>query len=656
MLAIEEVRGHSSLHTGADATINQITYGEVLAVKIVPAAAGVDATPLVASGPEWRSTLTPGAGWEQTGFDDSAWGKVESLGVLGSKQDFLQWNADAGLYAWPGYAGITQNLRVFALKPVTVTPVGGGELVDFGREISGRVRLKSRTDAAIDVVSSYGESQEPALKGKSYLGPRVITLPPHSVAYGPKSGFRFVKLALPGGVMTGDVEVEAQGITFPVEYAGSFESSDAELNRIWETAAYTARLCMQEGIWDAPKRDRGQWMGDLDVTGRTIEAVFGGAKSDALMEQTMASILGPPPVTRDVNTIAGYSALWVTGQAEFYRHSGDRAYLRRMRGRLVGLLQLMDAEVDPATGVFTNAEKHKVFVDWSPGLSSDTPEARAATTFEFIMAYRQAGFLLGAMGDGAMAAEYHDKAERMEVAAREQLLTPGGNTFGTRWQVNAAAVLSGAANAAERAAIWKDVLSQVGTAPQVVTPYYGYYVLEAMAELGHREQALAWMRQYWGGMLAEGATSFWEAYDPRWPKTDFHAFLQADNKRGYYISLAHGWASGPAAWLMEQVLGIQPTAGGFREVTLRPELAGLRFAKGAEPTPRGLLRVEVRPHDLWVTLPPGTRATVVLPFGAETAGVRCNGRALPSSAAVVDGRVQTVLDRAGTYHFTGQAK
>src|ERR1035441_8577459 len=168
------------------------------------------------------------------------------------------------------------------------------------------------------------------------------------------------------------------------------------------------------------------------------------------------------------------------------------------------------------------------------------------------------------------------------------------NTFGKRWQTNAMAVMSGAANPEEQRAIWERVLSQVGAptglmtnfeAPQnVITPYYGFYLLDAMARLDHRPEALRWMRQYWGGMLADGATSFWEAYDPRWDGgQDFHASLEADGKKGYYVSLAHGWSSGPTAWLMEQLLGIQPTAGGFREVSIRPDRAGLRWARGAEP-------------------------------------------------------------------------
>jgi alpha-L-rhamnosidase len=522
--------------------------------------------------------------------------------------------------------------------------------LDFGKELSGRIRLVSSSGRTAEVGTSYGESFEEA-DGHAYLGERVVTVPQGGIAYGPKSGFRYVRLTFPAHSRSMWRAIDVQGIAYPVRYAGAFESSDALVNRIWETGAYTAHLCMQEdGIWDAPKRDRGRWMGDLGVTGRTIDSVFADRR---LMEETMSEVIGEEPVTRDVNTIPGYSALWIAGQAEFYRHVGDRSYLLAQKEPLLGLLKLMDGELD-ADGLFANSGKRKVFVDWSAGFSADTPEARAATHLEFCLGYKEAAYLLGEMGDSVAAAEYGAKAERMREVAQKRLASGADGAFGSRWQENAMAVVAGVAGQRQDEAIWK-VLEGVihpGADAPVITPYYGYYVLKAMAQMGHAADALAWMRSYWGGMLAEGATSFYEAYDPRWPKQDFHAYLEADGKTGYYVSLAHGWSSGPTAWLMEEVLGIEPTAAGFREVRIRPELAGLAWAKGAEPTPRGLIRVSVKSREVKITLPPGTDAMVSLPFRADGGRVVENGRSVAAVAAEDGMRSVVELSKAGDSTFT----
>jgi hypothetical protein len=547
---------------------------------------------------------------------------------------------------------LTPNVT-FAIQPA---PAAGSSAItlDFGKEINGRIRLVSNSDKAVTVGTSYGESAEEAV-GHPYLGVRQVTVPPHGEAFGPKSGFRYVRLTFPADRPSSWSKIDVQGIAYPVEYTGSFESSDPLLNRIWETGAYTAHLCMQEGIWDGVKRDRGRWMGDLDVTGRVINDVFADRE---LMKSTLTTLVGGSPVQRHVNTIAGYSALWVTGQADFYRHTGDLDYLRSQHQHLIELLRVMDADLD-STGLFTNPQKHKLFVDWSTGFSSDTPEARAATQFEFQLAYEQAAYLLSELGDKGNAEKYSAKSEQLCTAAQARLLDESTNTFGQRWQTNAMAVLSGAATSIEQRAIWAGVLSHVlapAGSDTVVTPYYGYYVLAAMATLDHRPEALEWMRQYWGGMIAEGATSFWEAYDPRWPKKDFHAYLEADGKQGYYVSLAHGWASGPTAWLMEQVLGIQPTAAGFHEVAIRPDLAGLKWARGAEPTPRGLIRVDVQPERVQVTLPADTIATVSIPFGANNGQILENGKPVYNLPAETGSRSTVILRSAGEYTFTRAAR
>jgi len=269
--------------------------------------------------------------------------------------------------------------------------------------------------------------------------------------------------------------------------------------------------------------------------------------------------------------------------------------------------------------------------------------------------------MLRELGDTANAAKYEARAAEVEAGAQKYLLDASTGAFGPRWQTNAAAVIGGAAQPEQYEAIWKNVLSQVGTRGTnslILSPYYNYYVIRAMAEMGHREQALKWIRTYWGGMVAEGATSFWEAYDPSWYREDFHSSLQSDNRSGYFVSLAHGWSSGPTAWMMEQVLGIQPTGAGFSTVDIRPDLVDLDWAKGSEPTPHGLLKVDAKKTSKGMTIavdvPEGVVAKVLVPMGSPTLHVILNGGVTASAITEGGQRAAVTLNHAGHYELTGQ--
>jgi hypothetical protein len=688
-IAIEAVRGRGVSGPGSSVLVRQLTSGQVMVAKLVPAGEGVDAPPLVISDGQWKSASVAANGWEQPGFDAVAWKPVLSIGGIESSIDLFQWNDDAGMYNWPGYDGISGFLAHAPMTAMTLVSHyagsgsfanldrltgGAGEfgvrmpaqhltdetapsvVLDFGRELTGRVEVISDSDAPVTVTVQVGESQPEATKDP-YLGVNQLTIGPHSTGYGPKSAFRYAKIRfVDGGPELRFKAIRVDDIYYPVKYEGSFESSDPLLNRIWETGAYTTHLCMQDDIWDAPKRDRGRWMGDTDVSGRVIDEVFGDR---ALMEDTLDRLLGPAPVNGQVNGIPGYSSFWFTGTADYYRHTGDKEFLEREHARMIQLLELVDKEFD-ARNLYANKSNVWLYVDWSPDLNGDTPETRRATTLEFYRSYRDAVWMLRELGDAANAAKYEARAAEIEAGAQKYLVDNSG-AFGPRWQTNAAAVIGGAAKPEQYDAIWKNVLSQVGTrntAGLIITPYYNYYVIRAMAELGHREEALKWIRQYWGGMIGEGATSFWEGYDPSWYRGDFHASLQADNNSGYFVSLAHGWSSGPTAWLMEQVLGIQPTGAGFSTVDIRPDLVDLDWAKGAEPTPHGLLKVDASKNGGAVTIavdvPEGVVARVSVPVHSSAAQVTVN-RAAASTTAVENGtRAVVTLDHAGHYELAGQ--
>jgi hypothetical protein len=376
-----------------------------------------------------------------------------------------------------------------------------------------------------------------------------------------------------------------------------------------------------------------------------VAGVYGDAR---LVRQGLEDAIGPEPVHEHVNGLPSYSAWWVVAESEYVLRWGDLDQLRAMKLRLVQLLARMEGELD-GRGVYRATGGGKPFVDWSPGLSGDSPEARRATHFEYLLAFRRAAWMLEVAGDKAAAAKARARAEAMTAAAK-QYLREADLSYGDRWQTNAIAVLAGAATSAEeRAAAWK-VLGRTVTgrkASDHITPYYGLYVLMAMSELGHRAEALAWMKSYWGGMLDMGATSLWEAWDPSYAGDDPHAKMEADDKVGYYTSMAHGWSGGPAAWTLEELAGIQAVTPGFRQTRIRPELAGLSELKGAVPTPLGVVRVEAQAQKITVEIPAGMQADLLLPAGAwMRAGAVVQGQSMEDGA-----RVAVRLEQAGHYEF-----
>ena len=135
---------------------------------------------------------------------------------------------------------------------------------------------------------------------------------------------------------------------------------------------------------------------------------------------------------------------------------------------------------------------------------------------------------------------------------------------------------------------------------KIASPFWSFYALQSLIEAGESDAAIEYIRLCWGMMLRNGATSCWELWDTR-------------------FSLCHGWSAAPAMILPAHVLGVRPTLPGFAEFEIRPHVAGLEWARGVIPSPRGdihvawWLRDGAEAMELDVTVPEGTRSKLVLP-------------------------------------------
>ena len=487
-------------------------------------------------------------------------------------------------------------LQEKTLTVLTTTPESkAGILLDFGFEFSGGAILGIHTVSGgkeAKIRLSFGESANEALADLGYKGacndhsPRdfVFSAQNFSVNELGNTGYRFLYIEL---LTECTVSIKSvQGVFYyqPLEYYGSFECSDPLLNRIYDTAAYTCHLCIQNEIWDGIKRDRLVWVGDMSPEMKTIKYVFGEIPQ---MTGGLEVSAQHAPLPQWMNTMPTYSLWWLIILEEWCFYTGNYALAQRQREYILGLIQQILANID-SNGVFTAGS----FIDWP---SNDTSAAVAGTKGLAALCLQACVKLCGYFGEKQLEQQCGLILSKMS-ACRE-------NCGGMK-QIAALLTLAGMADTD-----CVRVLKQGG--PKGFSTFMSYYILTAMARFCNEKQVLGALKKYYGAMLKLGATTFWEDFDISWTenacrideicdgsKTDVHGDNGKYCYQGFRHSLCHGWSSGPVPFLTEYVLGVHILESGCKTVELKPHLGDLRYARGSIATPKGKLEVEhIRTED-----------------------------------------------------------
>lgn len=329
--------------------------------------------------------------------------------------------------------------------------------------------------------------------------------------------------------------------------------ADPMMKRIDEVAAATLRDCMQTFFEDGPKRDRRLWIGDLrlealtnyytfdarDIVKRCLY-LFAAGDTNAL-GFLPSYIYETPYFFSGRDNIADYALLYVVSVCDYFEHTGDRAVLDDLlpvcRAQLESFRRILDERgiVKPQTGWFS-------FIDWCPGL-------KALTALMGVYLYTLERFekLLSAIG-AADASDYAEHLSAVREAVRRELYSAEERAFVNALDEHQKSVhsqvwmiLGGAIEGDEGRELLERYLAD-GEAKQPFTPYMRHYVTEAMIKLGMKDEAIAYIRKYWGGMVELGADTFFEVYVPEDP--DFSPY-----KDRMINSLCHAWSCTPAYFI-----------------------------------------------------------------------------------------------------------
>lgn len=469
-----------------------------------------------------------------------------------------------------------------------------GILLDYGKEIHGGVKISMgirESKTPLKLRLRFGESVGEAMSeigGKQNatnehsLRDFIIEVPwLGSIEVG-ETGFRFLHVdVVEAGEDAPIKSIEAAFVYRDIPYLGSFESNDERLNEIWLTGAYTVHLNMQNYLWDGIKRDRLVWVGDLHPEVMTINTVFG---ANPIVPKSLDLARDQHPLPQWMNGISSYSMWWILIHKEWYKYHGNLAYLKEQEEYMVGLLDQLSTFIDKDNKEILDGGR---FLDWP---TSEIPEAvHAGLQAMMVMTFEAGSDIMKIYGMEDLQKKYKKVAERL------QKHTPRKN------DTKQAAALMALADLQDAKKVNQEILTKDGV--QRMSTFYGYYILEAMAKAGDYDGAMNVIRDYWGGMLDLGATTFWEDFDvldvrnsaridelvPE-NKYDIHGDFGEYCYVGYRHSFCHGWASGPTPWLSQYVLGINVTDGG-KTVKIAPHLGNLEWARGTFPTKYGLLKV-----------------------------------------------------------------
>ena len=482
----------------------------------------------------------------------------------------------------------------------------GGILYDFGRETFGYLKLRGLEGGKADIY--YGESREEALDKKhcetldelaSWNLERMTDKKTRTYELDSKA-FRYAYIETFFETWYDDVLMDYEYAPFDKDHSGSFRCSDALLNQIWDVAAYTMDLTTREFFMDGIKRDRWTWSGDA-IQSYLMNYYL--RFDTECVKRTIRQLRGKDPVTAHVNTIMDYTFYWFKSILDYYEYTGDATFVREMWPRMVTLMDYVEGRLNDH-GMAEGKPDDWIFVDWV-----DFPmHKRGVLCFEqllFVEALR-AMAVCSRLCDDDDDGYYQMKAERTLKKVKDLFWSEEHHAFlhaiedGTmNSQItkfpNMFAIIYGDVTAAEQDDIMQHVMLNPDV-PPITTPYMRFYELEALCMMGMQSRVLSEMKDYWGGMIREGATTFWEKFNPEEHGTEHLAMYG----RPYGKSLCHAWGASPIYIIGKYFLGVRPTKPGYEEYEVRPVLGGLDWFEGEVPTPFGKIRVKTDEHTVTV--------------------------------------------------------
>ncbi len=567
-----------------------------------------------------------------TDYDDSSWDNAITLGRAGSSP----WNAlcertipqfkNSGLLNYENadaYSAYTDVSTEHQTQIVMELPYDAQITPALTVDAPVGLEIKMRTNTYND----------PSVNENSIQASYITKEGEQSFeAYNWMSGEQVI-YTIPAGVKILSLQYRETG--YDTHVAGTFNSDNAFMNKLWQQSARTVMVNMRDNFMDCPDQERAAWSSDF-TTDMKIMFYALDRNADALYKKsivTTANWIQPNGVLQTVVPNGNYSTelpiqnlTTIAGVSDYYLYTADNDTLRQIYPAFKNYLSLYNLGSD---GLVIHRSG-----GWDWADHGDNIDMAPIENAWYYMALKSGKEMAEVLGKSTDIGFYETRMKSIESHYNQAFWTASGYYHSTGNgqpddRANAMAVVAGLADSGKYPTI-----TTVLTNHKNASPFMEKYVLDALSQMGEMTTAQSRIEERYAIMTNsdQACSTLWEF----WNKS-----------QGSYN---HGWSGGPLITMSKYMAGIRPVSPGYTTWEIAPQMGNLNQIDCTVPTLRGDITThleksstdDTQTFTMTVNVPEETTASAVIPCGKTQAStvqindtlVYQNGQAADSASGV----------------------
>lgn len=557
--------------------------------------------------------------WETLDYDDSRWKKVdffENASSMGGSIAYLLEPRNLPLLSWDeepvgsivrssnpidtafpktGELRVAPNKNITFLIDRQYITNGFPELI-FSKGKSAKITIKYAENL-------FGENNEKGdrnnIENKQLLGyyDEVISNGNVAQKFIPNwmRTFRFIAFE----IATKDQELILEKFVnhrsrTTIPSIAEFSSDDDMFNDIFKICKRTIDICTQDYFLSDAYYETMQYVGDTKIQALIWQAMSGNTAhtKNAIRQfdhsrDSDGNILGAYPL-RSTFIYPTYSLVWVDMIVDYYKTSGDKAFIHTYKDGIVNTLAGFEKNMNELNLV--NKTPYRYFVDWYTGPNNGSGTATkndglnsAVVSLHYVHALQNAALLFKEIGDDHAYNSYKNRAQEIIASVNEHCYDAKRKLFAERpdktiydQHTNIMGILTNAIPLSKQKALLSKILTEKDLLQ--ATYYYRFYLFEAIKKVGAPE-------------LFDLAQKPWEQMINDHMTTTLERFESAEKPTR---SEVHPWSASPAYFYFNYLAGISSVKNNFEKIAIAPTFGKLNKMVGLLPTPKGNIEFDIR--------------------------------------------------------------